>query len=101
MIPGLLLFQVLAEEIIMRIAKTYFEQVPVEAVKNLIPGITEKLAVEQSRRHLHPSLHCRICRKPVAVEIAKTDGNGQAVHEECYMLSLTASSKTRPPQPSR
>jgi hypothetical protein len=85
---------VLAEEI-MRIAKTYFEQVPVEALKNLIPGIPEKVDVEPSHRNLHSSLHCRICRKPVAVEIAKTDGNGQAVHEECYMLSVTAISKTR------
>lgn len=97
--------QGLAEEIIMRKAKTYFEQVPVETVmetvKDLSLGFAEKLAVEQSRRGLHSSLHCRICRKPVAVEIAKTDSNGQAVHEECYMLRVTAVSRTRRPQPSR
>jgi hypothetical protein len=92
---------VLAEEIIMQKARTYFEQVPVETVKDLRLILAEKLSAEPSRGSLHTLLRCRICRKPVAVEIAKTDGNGQAVHEECYTLSVTAVSKTRRPQPSR
>jgi ribosome-binding protein aMBF1 (putative translation factor) len=27
---------------------------------------------------------CRICGRPIKLETAKTDGNGNAVHEECY-----------------
>jgi putative methionine-R-sulfoxide reductase with GAF domain len=41
--------------------------------------------VEQPTRS---PLNCSICNKPVAVEIAKTDDSGQAVHEECYALKL-------------
>jgi putative methionine-R-sulfoxide reductase with GAF domain len=41
--------------------------------------------VEQPRES---SLNCSICNKPVAVEIAKTDDSGQAVHEECYAIAL-------------
>jgi hypothetical protein len=35
-----------------------------------------------------PVLHCRICDKPVAVETAKTDGAGHAIHEVCYGLKV-------------
>jgi hypothetical protein len=35
-----------------------------------------------------PVLRCRICDKPVTVETAKTDGDGQAIHEECYALKM-------------
>jgi hypothetical protein len=27
---------------------------------------------------------CSLCLKPVALETAKTDEDGQAVHEDCY-----------------
>jgi hypothetical protein len=33
---------------------------------------------------------CFICHNPVELEISKTDENGHAVHESCYLL--------RPPQ---
>ena len=33
-------------------------------------------------------MKCSICNQPVALEIAKTDDFGQAVHEECYVLKL-------------
>lgn len=33
-------------------------------------------------------INCSICHKPVALEIAKTDDTGRAVHEECYVLKL-------------
>lgn len=33
-------------------------------------------------------LLCRICGKPVAVETAKTDGDGKAIHEDCYVLKV-------------
>jgi hypothetical protein len=31
----------------------------------------------------------RLCNKPVSLETAKTDGDGQAVHEDCYVLKST------------
>jgi hypothetical protein len=33
-------------------------------------------------------LLCRICGKPIAVETSKTDGDGQAIHEDCYVLKV-------------
>jgi len=33
-------------------------------------------------------LLCRICGKPVAIEICKTDDGGKAVHDDCYFLKL-------------
>jgi|HubBroStandDraft_4_1064222.scaffolds.fasta_scaffold63053_1 hypothetical protein len=35
------------------------------------------------------SLSCLICDKPVRLETAKTDEFGNAVHEECYVLSIS------------
>jgi hypothetical protein len=31
---------------------------------------------------------CPICHEPVRVEEAKTDEDGQAIHEDCYFASL-------------
>ncbi len=31
---------------------------------------------------------CAICRKPVPLETAKADEDGQSVHEQCYVLKL-------------
>ena len=31
---------------------------------------------------------CYLCDKPVPLEASKTDENGQAVHEECYLLKI-------------
>jgi hypothetical protein len=31
---------------------------------------------------------CFICHTPVELEISKTDENGRAVHERCYLLRL-------------
>ena len=33
---------------------------------------------------------CSICKEPVRLETAKTDENGQAVHEDCYVVHLMA-----------
>jgi hypothetical protein len=38
---------------------------------------------------------CPVCNKPVPLETAKTDGDGCAVHEECYLLAVR-SDKGRP-----
>jgi hypothetical protein len=84
----------------MRKAATYFEQIPVQKVKNMIVALRENKSVH-TKQTLHSTrsiLHCRICSKPIPVESAKTDGEGQAIHEECYILSLTqksASSRIR------
>jgi len=34
-------------------------------------------------------LLCAICDKPVELETSKTDEQGRAVHEECYVADLT------------
>jgi hypothetical protein len=31
---------------------------------------------------------CDICKKPVKLELAKTDELGRTVHEGCYLLKL-------------
>jgi hypothetical protein len=31
---------------------------------------------------------CPICRKPVLLNIAKTDEDGNAIHEDCYLVKL-------------
>jgi len=30
---------------------------------------------------------CPVCSGPVPLEVAKTDENGRAIHEECYVLN--------------
>ena len=39
---------------------------------------------------------CRICNDPVLLETSKTDEYGQAVHEECYVLSLSLKAEFLP-----
>ena len=31
---------------------------------------------------------CNICNKPLELDVAVTDRDGKAVHEECYVLRL-------------
>lgn len=33
-------------------------------------------------------LLCRICGRPVAVETSKTDEDGRAIHEDCYVVKV-------------
>lgn len=42
-------------------------------------------------------INCSICHKPVALETAKTDERGQALHEECYLLNLGIETGPRTP----
>ena len=44
---------------------------------------------------------CCVCNKPVPLETAKTDGNGCAVHEECYLLAVLGKTGGRSPSSSR
>ena len=41
---------------------------------------------------------CVICREPVTLETAKTDDDGQAIHEECYVEKIR---RKIPPKPER
>jgi hypothetical protein len=71
----------------MRKRKMYFEQVPVRTVKDLIVVGENQVGAENSASE--PSLlYCGMCHKVVPIEIAKTDGQGWAVHEECYLASV-------------
>ena len=76
----------------MRTTRTYFEQIPVQKVKAMIAGMTKPQAGAQISQDVPLVLHCRMCRKPVAVETAKTDWEGQAIHEECYVISVAQKS---------
>jgi hypothetical protein len=40
--------------------------------------------------------NCAICNKPVDLEAAKVDGNGKAVHADCYLLSVALKQATPP-----
>jgi hypothetical protein len=44
--------------------------------------------VPQKFKRKSSQLFCRICGKPVAVETSKTDGDGQAIHEDCYVQKV-------------
>jgi hypothetical protein len=38
---------------------------------------------------------CPLCEKPVFLETAKTDENGNAIHEDCYLLKVRDVSSDR------
>jgi hypothetical protein len=72
----------------MRKSETYFEQIPVNKVKDIMATLDNQEIQSRDREGVHPILRCRICSEPVPVEAAKTDDCGQAIHEACYMTSL-------------
>lgn len=39
---------------------------------------------------------CPLCNEPVELETTKTNEDGKAVHEECYIISLTTPAGKRP-----
>jgi hypothetical protein len=41
---------------------------------------------------------CSICNKPVEVETAATDEDGNTVHEECYVLKVLQKDAQKPPK---
>ena len=47
----------------------------------LLSGLEVALGSQESVLPL-----CPVCHAPVALEVAKTDENGRAIHEECYVL---------------
>jgi hypothetical protein len=76
----------------MRKHKTYFEQIPVRKVKDMMVGMSEKQEGAENSGGAPSFLYCGMCHKEVPIESAKTDGDGRAVHEECYVVSLTRES---------
>jgi len=44
---------------------------------------------------------CRICKKPVNLEFAKTDELGRTVHEGCYLLKIAPHPTTPHPHPPK
>jgi len=43
-----------------------------------------------------PNPICDICHKPVKLETSKTNEVGKAVHERCYLLSVSSKKATSP-----
>jgi hypothetical protein len=86
----------------MRNADSHFEQIPLEQLRRLIgQGQVTRFGPTGGPRVI---LECGICHLPVPVETAKTDSDGKAVHDACYLnsLALTALfSRTRRIQPGR
>ncbi len=64
----------------MRKRKTHFEQVPLAMVM--------KIARQELLRARTSLAHCAICGHPVELERCKTDEDGDAVHEDCYVAKL-------------
>ena len=87
----------------MRKSETHFEQIPVSQVMEGLGQIGKHEAGPQIHRSQRHILRCRICNLPVPVETAKTDSEGQAIHEACYLLRETttaAPAKSRRQRPS-
>jgi hypothetical protein len=40
---------------------------------------------------------CSICNEPVELETGKTDEDGKAVHEDCYVLRMMRVKERTPP----
>jgi hypothetical protein len=95
--------------------KTHFEQIPIAEVKKIAKKIHDDVAgnnsavatTSPSKLKPHrlaslgkkrkagltmqldvPKINCSICDKPLALESAKTDEVGQAIHDECYLLKI-------------
>jgi hypothetical protein len=58
--------------------KFHFEQVPVALAR----AIANQAAIS-------PPVSCAICGQPVALELCKTNENGRAVHEKCYIAKVS------------
>jgi hypothetical protein len=42
---------------------------------------------------------CALCNEPVKLEDAKTDGDGHAVHGECYLDNISVKGSPNPKKP--
>jgi hypothetical protein len=49
------------------------------------------MPITRKRHHILPEQPlCSICNEPVNLRTAKSDENGRAVHEECYIQKITS-----------
>lgn len=53
------------------------------------------MTLHSSFEHPSSTLPCRICGKPVALDTAKADGDGKAIHDECYALKVKLEQASR------
>jgi len=44
--------------------------------------------VSQKFKGKSSPLLCRVCGRPVVIEISKTDEDGSAIHEDCYVVKV-------------
>jgi thiamine biosynthesis protein ThiC len=61
---------------------TWFEQIPMAVAKSAARENTKETRVS----HI---MVCAICCQSVDLKHCKTDENGNAVHEECYVQKIT------------
>ncbi len=51
------------------------------------------------RRQVRPELPtCSVCNEPVELETTRSNENGKAIHEECYVLKFRLKQATTPPE---
>jgi anti-sigma regulatory factor (Ser/Thr protein kinase) len=73
-----------------------------------LSAVTASPRLDDFRQMTVPAIHrgtqplpgCCICDCPVPLETSNTDENGQAVHEECYVLKVCAARELRPDRAS-
>jgi hypothetical protein len=57
-------------------------------MRQLVHAVSDLL---EDKKELKELFTCRICNKPLQLETdTRTDEDGKAVHEECYVKHLTA-----------
>jgi len=52
-------------------------------------AIEDVLSIAERERVLRQSRRCSICGAPVELERCKIDENGDAVHDDCYLLKAS------------
>ena len=62
--------------------------VPRSAVPGSRPGVCRQLTEDSIPWSTQRLPNCCICNNPVSLESSKTDEDGQAVHEDCYVLKF-------------
>ena len=66
--------------------KTHFEQISIAAITRMAAE-----SPELWQRHVS----CAICRKPLPLELCKTDEHGTPVHENCYVKKVAKTTRLR------
>ena len=61
------------------------------------PGVRTPPPTKVHPKFRSAAVRCSICDRIVALEIAKSDEYGRAIHEECYAIKMQLKSATTPP----